>query len=842
MTSAHKPIVDWQGRRIIAVPVILLVVIMGLTAYLGLHARDVFEDSRSRVINSHEVVEQAQTLLSEVQDAEANRRGYLLSRDPAFLASMHRAERAIPVALQRLRGLVGDDTAGLARVDQLAAVIRSEPKAPTGDIGEATLERVRQGVAAMIGAERGLLDLRRASYESIRTRTFWVVLLAAIASMAGLAYALQAMVRGTRMLERRMEERNLAQAGQRESDALNRAMFVNAADYLFVIDTPSPDRFILADLNPALEAAIGRSADGLRGLDMDVAAPPGTASLMREHYRDIVEAGATLTYQDPIETVRGPRVWETTFAPVFDHGRVVRIVGCARDISERTRVEEQSRRAQRMEAIGQLTGGVAHDFNNLLQVIHANLELLAPRLAGDETASLRLKSALRGADRAAQLTRQLLAFARRQPLEPKVVNLGRQLGDMSDLLIRSVGEAIAIEVRAEPGLWNTLVDTAQVESAVLNLALNARDAMPDGGRLGLELANLDLSGDDMSELEDLTPGQYVRLTLSDTGVGMAPDVLSRVFEPFFTTKGEEKGTGLGLSMVYGFVKQSRGHVQITSEVGKGSTVQIYLPRSLRSEDRPVEVLSVEPARSATVLVAEDDAAVRAAACAMLEDLGYRCIEAEDAQSALRLLEDGAEIHLLFTDVVMPGTVSSVDLAARARELNPMLPILFTSGYTRSVITEQDRLGEIHLLSKPYGQDDLAQKIQAAVRSVRPAVLVVEDDSLVRMSALDMVEDLGFAAIAAQGGTEALEILRGPARVDVLFTDVGLPDMKGPELARVASTLRPGLKVVFASGYADDSEALEGSLWLSKPYDLRELSRALDSMIGQGPATPAGRRS
>ncbi len=850
MTSGRRPMIDWRGRRIIAVPVVLLLIIMGLTAYLGLHARDAFVESRSLVIHSHDVIEAAQTLLSEVQDAEASRRGYLLTGNPAYLAPYRRADSAIPGAVRRLRGLVGDNGAQTARVERLVRTVdakRSDLAASlalardghagadraalASNLGEVSMEQVRLGVADLIAQEKRLLDQRSERYETIRNRMVWVVLLAAVAAMAGLIFALQAMIRGTRLLERRMEERDTAEAARLQSDALYGAMFANAADYLFVIDTPPDGRFILADVNPAVEAALGRSAQSLRGRELGETAPPDTAVLIQRHCREMMKNRAVVTYEDPIQTVAGPRVWETTLAPVLDGGRVVRIVGCARDISERARAEEQIRKAQRMEAVGQLTGGVAHDFNNLLQVIRANLEMLAPKLADDEASSQRLKSALRGADRAAQLTRQLLAFARRQPLEPKVVNLGRLLGEMSDLLARSMGEAIVIDARVDPELWNALVDAAQVENAILNLALNARDAMPDGGRFAIELSNVDLGAADAAELEDLPAGQYVRLTLSDTGLGMSPEVLSRVFEPFFTTKGEEKGTGLGLSMVYGFVKQSHGHIHITSEAGRGATVRIYLPRTQRSEERANETPPTEPGRSDTVLVAEDDAGVRAAACAMLQDLGYRCLQAEDAQSALRLLEDGADVQLLFTDVVMPGPMTGADLAARARELDPNLPILFTSGYTRSVIGEHERLGgEVLLLSKPYGQDELAQKIQAAMRAVRPTVLVVEDEPLVRLSAIDMVEDLGFIALSAEAGGEALDILRGPSRVDVLFTDVGLPDMKGPDLAQAAMALRPGLKVLFASGYAADGSAPKGSVWLSKPYEKRELSQALDGLL------------
>jgi CheY-like chemotaxis protein len=368
-----------------------------------------------------------------------------------------------------------------------------------------------------------------------------------------------------------------------------------------------------------------------------------------------------------------------------------------------------------MEAIGQLTGGVAHDFNNLLQVIRGNLELLQRSVAGDERGQQRLKSALYGAERAAQLTRQLLAFARRQPLAPKVVNLSRLVGDMADLLRRTLGEAIEVETVVAGGLWNTVADPAQVESAILNLALNARDAMPGGGRLTVEINNASLDDAYARTVRDVTPGQYVMIAVTDTGEGMPEDVRARVFEPFFTTKGDGKGTGLGLSMVYGFVKQSNGHIQIYSELAQGTTVKIYLPRSRQAEQTTLLMLDTPPPPEAgrTILVVEDEEAVREAAMAMIEELGYHRLEAADAEQALAVLERGERVDLVFTDVVMPGPLRTRDFAQRMRELRPGMPVLFTSGYTDNAIIHQGRLDEgVHLISKPYAKADLARRIAA----------------------------------------------------------------------------------------------------------------------------------
>jgi CheY-like chemotaxis protein len=294
---------------------------------------------------------------------------------------------------------------------------------------------------------------------------------------------------------------------------------------------------------------------------------------------------------------------------------------------------------------------------------------------------------------------------------------------MADLLRRTLGEAIEVETVVAGGLWNTVADPAQVESAILNLALNARDAMPGGGRLTVEITNAALDEDYARTAREVTPGQYVMIAVTDTGEGMPDDVRARVFEPFFTTKSDGKGTGLGLSMVYGFVKQSNGHIQIYSEVGQGTTVKIYLPRSRQAEQTTLLMLDPTPAPEPgrTILVVEDEESVREAALAMIEELGYRRLEAGDAEQALALLERGEAVDLVFTDVVMPGPLRTRDFAQRMRELRPGMPVLFTSGYTDNAIIHQGRLDEgVHLISKPYAKADLARRIAALLADPRAA--------------------------------------------------------------------------------------------------------------------------
>ena len=380
--------------------------------------------------------------------------------------------------------------------------------------------------------------------------------------------------------------------------------------------------------------------------------------------------------------------------------------------SELLKTQDALRQSQKMEAIGNLTGGVAHDFNNLLQVISGNLQLLTKDIAGNDRAERRVSNALAGVSRGAKLASQLLAFGRRAALEPKVVNIGRFVSGVDEMLRRAIGEGVEIETIIAGGLWNTLIDPAQIENALLNLAINARDAMEGNGKLTIEAGNSSLD-DEYAHAHDIAAGQYVMLAVTDTGAGMTPEVIAQAFEPFFSTKPEGKGTGLGLSMVYGFVKQSGGHIRIYSEVGSGTTIKLYLPRADQREDVLVSSASAPIAGGAeTILVAEDDAEVRSTVVETLRELGYRVLTANDAASALTVIESGVSIDLLFTDVVMPGTLKSPELARKARERLPGVAVLFTSGYTENAIVHGGRLDlGVELLSKPYSREMLARKVR-----------------------------------------------------------------------------------------------------------------------------------
>jgi two-component system NtrC family sensor kinase len=399
------------------------------------------------------------------------------------------------------------------------------------------------------------------------------------------------------------------------------------------------------------------------------------------------------------------------------------------EAARRAAAEETLRQSQKMEAIGQLTGGIAHDFNNLLTVIIGNLDI-ALRKCTDAALERPLRNALFGGQRAAQLTQKLLAFSRRQPLSPRPVDANRLIAGMSDLLRRSLGEKIDIETVGSAGLWRIEVDAAELEAAMLNLAINARDAMPDGGKLTIETTNALLDEDYARRLDGVKAGQYVLISVTDSGTGMTPDVMERAFEPFFTTKTEGQGTGLGLSQVYGFVRQSGGHLKIYSEEGHGSTVKIYLPR--RVPDNADNETPTQPRTNGgageAILVVEDDEAVRFYTGEILDELGYRVLVAPDAKAALRFIEQPERhIDLLLTDMVMPG-LNGRQLADAARAMRPGLPVLFMTGYSRNAIVHQGRLDPgLSLIQKPFGRDALAEKVREVLdASTKDALAAVAE--------------------------------------------------------------------------------------------------------------------
>ncbi|SFE96367.1 PAS domain S-box-containing protein [Sulfitobacter brevis] len=529
-------------------------------------------------------------------------------------------------------------------------------------------------------------------------------------------------------------------------------------------------------------------------------------------------------------------------------------------MAERDRLETQLVQAQKMEAVGQLTGGVAHDFNNLLQVIGGNLQLLLKELPLDDPKKSRVENAMAGVSRGAKLTAQLLAFGRQQPLEPKPNNIGRLVRGMDDMLRRTLGEAIEVETVISGGLWNCFADPTQVENVILNLAINARDAMDHRGKLTIEAGNASLDDAYADAHPHVIAGQYVMFAVTDTGTGIAPDIIEKVFDPFFTTKATGEGTGLGLSMVYGFVKQSGGHIKIYSEEGQGTTVRVYLPRTRKEEEieQILPAATTPPGQGEIILIVEDDAAVRETVVDLLRDLGYSVLTAENADNAMAIINSGLKIDLLFTDVVMPGALRSPELARMAKERLPHLGVLFTSGYTQNAIVHAGRLDDgVELLSKPYTRERLAQKIHeildrqtlacapdmpaneegssSADSAKRDAtaglqVLLVEDDVLIRMATADMLSDMGHEVTEAGDIAEAKACL-GECNFDILLTDLGLPDGSGMDLIRHTTAQFPDTAIIVASGadpqeYIDDKEVGPRLTSLTKPYDQATLEIAL----------------
>jgi PAS domain S-box-containing protein len=508
---------------------------------------------------------------------------------------------------------------------------------------------------------------------------------------------------------------------QRETEvlreqALLHAIFLQLPDALLIVDPH--DTITLC--NPAVLRVFGYPPEELIGKPAEI------LYQSRDEYRRLHEMSRAWRQAEPPEPVTmglvrksGERFPAEAVISVLrdQNGQFVGFMSLNRDISQQVIQDEALRKSQRMEAIGQLTGGIAHDFNNLLTIITGNHELLEMELHTDEQRDL-LARANSAALMGARLTSRLLTFARRRRLEPVVLDLNDQVLSMAELLRRTLGETIALATLLSPRLWPVQADPSEIENAVLNLAINARDAMPAGGKLLLETKNVVLAERDVAREVGVQPGDYVRLSVSDTGVGMSPEVLARVFEPFFTTKEHGKGTGLGLSVIYGFVKQSGGHVTVYSEVGKGTTVNVYLPRVVTAA-APSTANGRERAMardaSETILVVEDNAEVRQVSARRVGNLGYSVIEAESAARAIEVLESGAKVDLIFSDVVMPGGMSGFDLAAWARKNVPSVRVLLTSGFADDVARAGETAAQgLEILRKPYTADELARALRAAL--------------------------------------------------------------------------------------------------------------------------------
>ena len=488
--------------------------------------------------------------------------------------------------------------------------------------------------------------------------------------------------------------------------------------------------------SPAWSRILGRPMDDIIGRDITAFIHPEDLATAQAKLLNIT-AGQPAGFACRLSRADGSWCWLSWRGVPLPGERLIYAV--ARDITDERERDEKLRQSQKMEVVGQLTGGVAHDFNNLLTIIMGSLELLQRSLEHAEPRILRrVDAAMDGARRAAALTHRLLAFSRRQPLAPRPIEVNRLLASMSDMLHRTLGEAVAVEIVAGAGLWPALADANQLENALLNLAINARDAMPNGGHLTIETQNTYLGDDYVAGREDVPAGQYVEIAVADTGAGMPAEVRDKVFEPFFTTKPQGQGTGLGLAQVYGFIKQSGGHVAIYSEAGHGTTVKLFLPRLRAAADQlaalpgpaergPAEIQAADAAREApqiqgrgqTILLVEDEEGVRNFATEVLQELGYHVLVADSAAQALQRFAAAPHVDILFTDVVLSGPINGRKLADEILSRAPGVIVLFTTGYTRNAIIHHGRLDEgINFLGKPFTANALGRAIHKLLESAK----------------------------------------------------------------------------------------------------------------------------
>jgi PAS domain S-box-containing protein len=839
-----------RTSRLIGLVVGLTIAVLVATGALLTYVRYSSANTQQRlVVNNYETISLMRQALIVLQDTEIGQRAYLLTGDLANLEPYERARLRLDPIVRQLEAAIGDDsealrqvaefrTAAIEKLSELNATIVAyqlygRDAVVPRNAGRATTDRIRQIADAFVEGQRLMLSSRLAALRSEQEQADLAGVLVLSGAFACLVVGMYLIVRGGSRLE-------AAQQQLTARTQLLQTTLETLQDPIFVIDSLGNvvawnGAFSrLAGWDPAREPVLGRE-------QLVSERYPATRALLQPLRLGDPKREPQLTARVSYEGLD----YEVSRGEMSGGGAVVRFV----DVTEKLRDEAALRQGQKMEAVGQLTGGMAHDFNNILQVIQANLDLVKTRVADNADAVGRLHSASAAADRGARLTQQLLAFARRQPLAPQPTSVARLVSDMGELLRNALGERIQLEYAVAENSWNARIDPGQLENAILNLALNARDAMPDGGTVTIEVSNATLDRRYAALHSDVTPGPYVSVAVSDTGTGMPADVIAQAFDPFFTTKNEGRGTGLGLSMVYGFVRQSNGHIRIDSAIGQGTSVKLYLPRTLDPVARPDGPAPEPAAGSERILVVEDNEEVRRAVVDMLKGWGYGVIARDSPDAAAQLLETDSEFDLLFTDVVMPGSLTAVELARIAQQRRPGIAVLLTSGYTRDLVRSEEG-ADLPLIAKPYRSEELAARVRAvlATRKMEGAprpnaagaapathagqlhrVLFVEDEVVLRMSTVDMLERLGFLVAAVGSAEQALELLDRGNSFEVLLTDLGLPGMTGEELAAEVRRRFPALPVIIATGYGKSDTPADGVRFIGKPYSSIDLQQALDEV-------------
>lgn len=746
-TSLKSPFATWCGRRGLVFWISLAIIDLMGTLIYGTQIKVVADWARPEEV--HQLERGTPVLISTLKDVETGSRDYVLTANERYLAP-YLAEKSDIIS--QLRGIDQSqefDKSQRLRIGQLKQLsmsritIADEPVASIRTSGsrvehsdltylaraKAVMDKIRPtGDQTLAHEQRNSQNLRHILQQKVSTSNA-IVALAVLVSLLSLVFLFFVRHRGLRRrIKSESDMRDLIadlenQVAARTAELGHSAAFMNLVlehipDTVCLMDVDDNYRYVL--WNHVANHQEGPSSSDVIGTNAYSSLPPETSAWMRtEDERIMASRQPATTVIEELSTPIGSRTLEYRRVPTQDHdGRWRYLLGIVRDITEQRTLELQVRQIQRLDAIGHLTGGLAHDFNNLLAIIIGNSDLLREQIASGSVSVELADEVIAAAERGAVLTRRLLAFARKQHLEPKPIDLNERLPEIGALLKRTLGEHISLNLLPGADLWSALVDPGQVDDALVNLAINARDAMPDGGDIVIETANAILDEIYAAAHSEVSPGDFVLLSVSDTGSGMTPETVARAFEPFYTTKDVGKGTGLGLSQVYGWVKQSGGHIKIYSEIGHGTTIKLYLPRAisgLESDSDLTASLEETPTGTETILVVEDNPDLRRVVLHQLHDLGYSTLEADDAHAALRLVESGIAFDLIFTDVVMPGGMTGYELAKTVTASRPQMKIILTSGYTElaAQIGNGD-FGKYQVLSKPYRKQDLARALRNAL--------------------------------------------------------------------------------------------------------------------------------